>query len=212
MNIFYIRTSTKEQNEERQIRIAKEEYGCDKLNENLFVDKQTGTNFNRPAFELMKKILRKGDVVYVHELDRFGRNYEEIKNQIAEIESKGATINFLDIPVITTGDELTDKLLRDQFINTLSYVAQKETDKRKERQRQGIDVMPVDENGKKYSSKTGRATGRPKAELPKDFKKYFDRVQKGDMTATESMKLMGIKKTTYYKYVKMYKAEMGLSE
>lgn len=208
MNIFYIRTSTKEQNEARQIEVAKE-YGCDKIDENLFIDKQTGTNFKRPSFEAMKKAIRQGDTVYVHELDRFGRDYTEIKNQIAEIEAKGARIHFLDIPVIQTGDEATDKLLRDQFINTLSYVAQKETEKRKARQIQGIAMMPVDGTGKKYSMKTGRPTGRPKAEIPKDFPKYFKRVQDKQMTATEAMKLLGIKKTSYFKYAKMYKEQQG---
>ncbi|MDA3729912.1 recombinase family protein [Niameybacter massiliensis] len=210
MNIFYIRTSTKEQNEARQIEVAKE-YGCADQGKNLFIDKQTGTNFNRPSFEAMKKVIRQDDIVYVHELDRFGRDYTEIKNQIAEIESLGAKIHFLDIPVIQTGDEATDKLLRDQFINTLSYVAQKETEKRKARQVQGIALMPVDADGKKYSSKTGRSTGRPKAELPKDFAKYYKRVQDKEMTATEAMKLMDIKKTSYFKYVKMYKEEQGLA-
>lgn len=210
MNIFYIRTSTKEQNEARQIEVAKE-YGCDKVGENLFIDKQTGTNFNRPSFEAMKKAIRQGDTVYVHELDRFGRDFEEINRQIVEIESKGAKMCFLDMPVIETGDETTDKLLRSQFINTLAYVAQKETEKRKARQVQGIAMMPVDATGKKYSTKTGRSTGRPKAELPKDFVKYYKRVQAKEMTATEAMKLMDIKKTSYFKYVKMHKEQQGLA-
>lgn len=210
MNIFYIRTSTKEQNEARQIEVAKE-YGCIEYGKNLFVDKQTGTNFKRPSFEAMKNVIRKDDVIYVHELDRFGRDYTEIKNQIAEIEALGARIQFLDIPVIQTGDEATDKLLRDQFINTLSYVAQKETEKRKARQIQGISMMPVDETGKKYSMKTGRSTGRPKAEIPKDFPKYYKRVQGKKMTAKEAMKLMDIKKTSYFKYAKMYKEQQGLA-
>lgn len=205
MNIFYIRISTKEQSIARQIEVAKE-YGCTQEDINLFIDKQTGTNFNRPKFQAMLNAIRKNDVVYVHELDRFGRDYTEIKLQIADIEKKGATIEFLDMPVIKTGDALTDKMLRDQFINTLSYVAEKETEKRKKRQLEGIALMPVGEDGKKYSSKTGNKVGRPRVELPKEFASVYKRVKDKQLTPSEAMKLLDIKKTTFYKYVKLYEA------
>ena len=143
--------------------------------------------------------------MYVAELDRFGRNYTEIKNNIAVIESLGVEIKFLDIPLIETEDRVTNKLLRDQFINTLSYVAEKETLKRKQRQAEGIAAMPINNNGKRVSCKTGREIGRPKAKIPSDFKSVYERVKDGSISNTEAMKILGIKKTTYYKYIKILK-------
>jgi DNA invertase Pin-like site-specific DNA recombinase len=152
--MFYGRVSTKEQNKARQL-IKAQESGI--LEENIYVDEQTGTNFIRPKYKEMLNKFRKDDKLYVQKLDRFGRNYDEIKHQISEIEKNGVELEFLNMPVIKTGDLLTDKLLQDQFINTLSYVAQKEIEKRKKRQDEGIKICLA--TGK---TKTGKAYGRPK--------------------------------------------------
>lgn len=206
MDLFYARTSSKEQSIARQLEAAYK-LGITEEGENLFIDKMTGTTFKRPAYEQMKAKLRAGDKIYVHELDRFGRNYEEIKNQIVEIESKGVEIIFMDLPLVNhkTDDPLVTKMLRDQCITLLSFLAQKETEKRKKRQREGLDAMKRNEEGKRVSEKTGNAMGRPKAVLPKDFEKIYNRVQKGELTTVEAQKLLDIKKTSYFKYAKILK-------
>ena len=209
MKFYYARTSTKEQDLSRQLLQAKE-LGIEKENEDLFIDQLTGTNFNRKGFQELKSILKarnidgtKNDCLYVSELDRFGRNYDEVKTNIQDIEKLGVKIIFLDMPLIETGDEVTDKLLRDQFINTLSYVAQKETEKRKERQRQGYNALRKNEEGKMISNRTGKVVGRPK---------YYELMKNGTMKATEIMKIMGIKKSRFYVIKKEYEEQLKLNK
>lgn len=211
MDFFYARVSTKEQNLGRQLERARE-LGITKENTNLFIDECTGTNFNRHGFIALKEMLRVrnlekplGDTLYVHELDRFGRSYDEIKKNIVDIESYGVKIVFLDIPLIETDDEATNKLLRDQFISVLSYMAQKETEKRKERQEQGYAALRKTDDGK-YIGKNGRVVGRPKKEVPnfKNFGKYYKMMEDGTLKAVEVMKILGIKKTRFYQIKKSY--------
>ena len=201
---FYARISTKEQNEQRQL-ISAAALGLFKIDEEIYLDKLTGSNFDRRKYKEVVKQLREGDVLYVHELDRFGRDYTEIKDQIQEIEKKGVIIEFLDLPTIKTGDPLTDKLIRDQMINTLAYVAEKETEKRKKRQVEGIQAMPINADGKKYSLKTGRPTGRPPVVLPSNFESVYNRVKNKQLEFSEALKILEIKKTSYYKYAKILK-------
>lgn len=210
MNFFYVRASAKDQNPARQIKKAKE-LGIEELGKDLFIDQMSGKTFNRESFIKLKEILRvrnldgpKGDVLYVSELDRFGRNYDEIKKNIVDIENLGVEITFLDMPVIKTGDKVTDNLLRDQFINTLSYVAQKETEKREERQRQGYDALERTPDGK-YIGKNGKVVGRPKKAVNyEEFAKYYDRIQRKELQAKEAMKLLGIPKTRFYQIKNEY--------
>ena len=217
MNFYYARISTKEQNlgrqlvEARKLKITTE--GVD-----LFIDEQTGTNFNREGFKKLKDTLKarnqdgaKNDTLYVHELDRFGRDYDEIKRNISEIEGYGVDIKFMDIPLIETNDEATNKLLRDQFIATLSYVAQKETEKRKKRQREGYDSLKKNAEGK-LIGKNGKVVGRPKKDLPADFGKYYDLMKTGTMKATDLMKIFDVKKSRFYEMKKEYEEQLKTND
>lgn len=203
--LFYARISTKEQSEERQ-KLSAVELGIDPNGRDFYLDKASGTNFKRPEYdrliERLKDLAADGIevVLYVHELDRFGRDYNMIKQQIATIESMGIKIRFMDVPIIETGDPATDQLLRDQFINTLAYVAQREMERRKKRQTEGIAAWR-----KTGKTKTGNTYGRPKVELPSNFESVYNRVQQGNMKASEAMKILEIKKSTYYKYVGILK-------
>lgn len=203
--LFYARISSNDQNEARQ-KLSAVELGIDPTGRDFYLDKATGTNFKRPQYDKMIERLKDLSAdniqvtLYVHELDRFGRDYNMIKQQISYIESLGVMIRFMDVPIIETGDPITDQLLRDQFINTLAYVAQRETERRKKRQTEGIAAWK-----KTGTTKTGNAYGRPKVELPSNFESIYNRVQKGDMKATEAMKILEIKKSTYYKYVGILK-------
>ena len=196
----YIRVSTKEQNEARQEKQLKEK-GC----ELILIDKSTGKNFDRPQYKLLKQVVREGDKIIFTELDRLGRNYDEIKKEIQELESKGVEIDFLDFPMPITNDQLINKMLRDQIINTLAYVAQKELEKNRVRRSQGIESMPIDEKtGKRKSSKTGNVVGRPKTEITDEFVKVYKQWKNKEITAVKSMEILGLKRNTFYRLVKEY--------
>ena len=214
MDFFYARISHSDQNLGRQL-VEARKLGITNEGVNLFIDEQTGTNFDRTGFIKLKETLKarnldgpKGDILYIHELDRFGRNYDEIKNNIADIDKLGVKLVFLDMPVIQTGDEVTDKLLRDQFISTLSYVAQKETEKRRIRQRQGYDALERTSEGK-LIGKNGKVVGRPNKELPKEFSTYYELMKKGDLKATDVMKMLNVKKSRFYEMKKEYEEKMN---
>lgn len=213
MDFFYARVSTRFQNLGRQLEKARE-LKITREYIDLFIDECSGSNFNRAGFIKLKEVLRarsldgsNNDQLYVSELDRFGRSYDEVKRNISDIESYGVKIIFLDMPVIETGDSATDKLLRDQFINTLSYVAQKETEKRRERQRQGYEALKKTADGK-YISKDGHIVGRPKKEIPKDFPRYYQLMKEKQIKATDVMKILGIKKTRFYQIKKEYEQSL----
>ena len=200
----YIRVSTKGQNESRQEQQLKEK-GCDLI----LMDKTTGKDFDRPNYKLLKQVVREGDKVIFTELDRLGRNYDQIKEEIRYFDNLRVEVDFLDFPMPTTSDPLINKMLRDQIINTLAYVAQKELEKNKVRRSQGIESMPIDKKtGKKISLKTGRVTGRPKAEITEDLKKIYKRWKNKELTAVKSMDLLGLKRNTFYRLVKEYENEI----
>lgn len=205
MKIYgYIRVSTKDQNVSRQEKQL-EEKGCDLV----LIDKATGKDFNRPNYQLLKQVVREGDKIIFTELDRLGRNYDQIKEEIRYFDNIGVDVDFLDFPMPVTSDPLIDKMLRDQIINTLAYVAQKELEKNRIRRIQGLQAMPIDlKTGKKMSLKTGRTIGRPKTEITEDFKKIYNRWKNKELTAVKSMELLGLKRNTFYRLVKEYEDEI----
>ena len=204
MKIYgYIRVSTKGQNEARQEQQLKEK-GCNLI----LMDKATGKDFDRPNYKLLKQVVREGDRVIFTELDRLGRNYDQIKEEIRYFDNIGVEVDFLDFPMPTTSDPLINKKLRDQKINTLAYVAQKELEKNKFRRSQGIKSMPIDKKtGKRISLKTGRVTGRPKTEITEDFIRIYNQWKNKELTAVKSMDLLGLKRNTFYRLVKEYENE-----
>ena len=159
---LYIRVSTKEQNEDRQLAL-RDKYEL--RNSDVFIDKATGKNFDRPAYQNLKEELQKGDTLIVMSLDRLGRNKEQALEELRELKQKGIRLIVDDIP--TTQIELDEKnqliieMINNILIEVYTTLAEEELKRTKIRQRQGIDSMPVNENGKKYSKKTGREVGRP---------------------------------------------------
>ena len=219
----YIRSSTKEQNELYQINAMEQfnqENGFD--NAMLMIDKQTGTNADRPQLQAIISALESDykieqeygikipRLVVLKAIDRLSRNYNECIELWKQIVNTGADIVVLDMPLLDTRKhkDLLGTFISDLILQVLAYVAQQETDFRKQRQTDGINAMPIDETtGKKYSKKTGRATGRPKAELPQGFEEQYQAWKRKEQNAIEIFTKLGLTKTTFYKLVKQYESE-----
>lgn len=205
----YIRVSTKEQNEARQLE-AMEKWNKENNIDNAIqlIDKSTGTNTDREQLQLMLKVIDKGDLVVIKSIDRLSRNYKECKKLWEQITNKGTDIVVIDMPLLDTRQykDLLGNFISDLILSVLGYVAEQETEFRKQRQREGIEAMPI-VDGKKISKKTGKATGRPKAEYPSNWKQVYTQWKRGEITAVKAMELLELKKTTFYKLVKQYETK-----
>lgn len=194
----YIRVSSKDQNESRQLESMKK-VGIDPRD--IFIDKQSGKNFDRAQYQLLKRIIRKGDILYIHSLDRFGRNKEEILHEWNDITKNiEADIVVLDMPLLDT-TQFKDSLgtfIADLVLQILSWMAQEERERIRKRQREGIDI----------ALQKGIAFGRPKAQVTEKFKEVYTRWKAGEITAVKAMQEAGIKKTTFYKLVKEYEKSL----
>ena len=190
----YIRVSTREQNENRQLDALK---GL-KIDE-IIVEKASGKNFiGREKYQQMKAQLRAGDLLIIHSIDRFGRNYTEICKEWEGLIAKGVDIQVLDMPILNTRDNqngLTGRLITDIVLKLLGYVAEKERTNIKTRQREGIDSALA--NGVKF--------GRPKSEIPKDFIRAYELYKQGLIKVKDVMSMCNIAKSTFYKYEKSIK-------
>ncbi|ASK26229.1 recombinase family protein [Bacillus licheniformis] len=192
--IGYIRVSDKDQNENRQLDSMLQE-GIDERD--IFIDKQSGRKFERENYKLMKRFLREGDVLYVHELDRFGRNQKEILKEWDDItQNIKADINVMDMPLLDTRmyKDSLGMFVSQLVLQILSWTAEKEYDSIKKRQREGI------ESAKARNVKFGR----PKAEINDDFINVYNRWKAKEITATAAIKELGIGRTTFYKLVSEY--------
>lgn len=209
----YARVSTVEQNLERQIAQLKQ-YVKDERD--IITDKASGKDFNRNGYNMLTgtdsttPLLRAGDVLVIASIDRLGRNYTEIQEEWRKLTKElNVGIIVIDMPVLNTADtvnsenSLDKQFVADLVLKILSYVAEKERKSIKERQRQGIDVMPVI-NGKRVSAKTGRATGRPVVQYPENWENVYNKWKNGEITATQAIKDLGLKRTTFYRLVAKY--------
>ena len=198
----YARISTKEQNEGRQIEVFKN-LGIPERN--IFIDKQTGRNFNREKYLALKQILRKGDILYIVDLKRFGRNYKENEEQFREITKEiGADIIATSVPVINTTihKDLLGTLITDVIISILNYETESDYEQRRTDQRQGIDLWK-----KTGITKTGRNYGRPKIELPENWAEIISLVNDNKITKVEAMKRLNLKKNKFYEFYNQQKTE-----
>ncbi|PAL04091.1 recombinase family protein [Peribacillus simplex] len=195
----YIRVSSKDQNEGRQFQAMKEK-GLDERD--IFLDKQSGKNFDRAQYQLLKRMIRKGDVLYIHSLDRFGRNKEEILQEWNDITKNiQADIVVMDMPLLDT-TQFKDSLgtfIADLVLQILSWMAEEERDRIRKRQREGIDV----------ALQNGVSFGRPKAQITEEFIEVYDLWKAGEMPAVKAMAILAVKKTTFYKLVKEYEKDFN---
>jgi DNA invertase Pin-like site-specific DNA recombinase len=196
MIYFYGRVSAKDQNLARQLEVAKAYKNIDRV----FCDKQSGKDFDRPAYQELKSVVVPGDEVIVKELDRLGRNKEEIKVEIAWFKEAGVDLRILDVPTTLIdfqGQDWIRDMVNNILIEVLGAVAQQEREKTNRRQKEGIAAMPV-VNGKKFSTKKGCTYGRKPIDVGDDFEKFLKKQKDGQLTVNECCKALGISRSTWY--------------
>ena len=191
----YIRVSTREQNENRQLDSLQ---GL-KIDE-IIVEKASGKNFvGREKYQEMKSKLRAGDLIVVKSIDRFGRNYSQICTEWESITNMGVDIQVLDMPILNTRNNqngLTGRLITDIVLKLLGYVAERERENIKTRQAEGI--ASAKSRGVKF--------GRPLLDVPKDFIRAYELYQNGLIKVKDVMSMCNIAKSTFYKYAKSIKS------
>lgn len=183
----YIRVSTREQNEDRQLLALKERSIPEK---NLFVDKQSGKDFERPSYKKMVRKLKKDDLLYIKSIDRLGRNYSEILEQWRILtKEKGIDIVVLDMPLLDTrrGKDLMGTFLSDIVLQVLSFVAENERANIRQRQAEGIAAAKA----------RGVRFGRPPAPLPENFHHLCQQWKNGKITCTAAAKECGMPLSTF---------------
>ena len=190
----YIRVSTKEQNEDRQVDALKV---YEIPQKNVFMDKQSGKDFERPAYQQLIRKLKKGDVLIIKSIDRLGRNYDEIIEQWRVITKQiDADIVVIDMPLLDTrvGKDLTGKFVADLVLQILSYVAQTERETIRQRQAEGIAAAKA--RGVKF--------GRPRIPLPSDFHVVSELYRRQMITSRESARMLSVSQDTFLRWNKTY--------
>jgi DNA invertase Pin-like site-specific DNA recombinase len=193
----YIRVSTKDQNEARQLE-AMQDLGI--MERDYFIDKKSGKNFDRPQYQALKSVLRKGDILFIKELDRLGRNAEEIKREWQDITQEiGAHIVILDMPILDTRQYHNglEKVISSIVLELLSYMAEREREKINGRQTEGIAA----------AKNNGVVFGRPKQAISDDFITVYEEWKQGSITAVEAMRRVEMKPNTFYRRVKEYEQQ-----
>ena len=189
----YVRVSTKEQNEARQ-KIALQNFEI--AEEHIFMDKQSGKDFERKSYQKMLRKIKKGDLLVVQSIDRLGRNYEEILEQWRMLtRKKQVDIVVLDMPLLDTrdkGKDLTGKFVADLVLQILSYVAQNERENIRKRQAQGIAA----------AREWGVHFGNPGKPLPDAFEDVVGKWRQKGIGLEEALTELGIGRTYFFKYVK----------
>ena len=201
---MYVRCSSKDQNEARQVEMAKN-LGIE--DRHIFIEKASGKDFDREVYQGMKNAtLREGDVLYVASLDRLGRNYEGIVAEWQSLTKEiGVDIVVLDMPLLDTrkNKDLLGTLISDLVLQLLSYVAETEREKIKTRQAEGIAIAKAE----------GKYKGRKPVEVDKyEFAKLFREVESGERTNKYVMDKLNLKRNTYYKLVDEFKNKTGRFE
>lgn len=185
----YVRVSTREQNEDRQM-LALGEMSIPE--ENIYMDKLSGKDFHRPMYQKLLKRLRAGTLLYIKSIDRLGRNYEEILEQWRIItKDKKADIVVLDMPLLDTrrGKDLMGTFLSDIVLQVLSFVAENERKNIRERQREGIEAAKI----------RGVRFGRPEKPLPENFEEIRGRWAAKEISGKEAARQCNMPSTSFYR-------------
>jgi DNA invertase Pin-like site-specific DNA recombinase len=209
--VGYARVSGREQNLERQL-VALRQYVNDDM---IVTDKASGKDFNRPGYQSLKVgigKLVKGDTLYIKSLDRFSRNKEDAKKELQYFASIGVRVKVLDIPSTMIdapeGQEWIIDMVNNILIEVLTSIAENERQTIKQRQAEGLAVMPMDKTtGKKKSIRTGRYIGRPSIDFPSNWADIYPLWKSGKISAVKAMEKMQLKKNSFYNLVKRYESK-----
>ncbi len=198
MDYGYIRVSSTDQNELRQL-MAMRGRGIPEMR--IYMDKQSGKDFERPQYKRLLRKLREGDLLYVLSIDRLGRNYQEIQNQWRVLTREiGVDICVIDMPLLDTreGKDLMGTFIADLVLQILSFVSQSERESIRRRQEEGIAAARA----------RGVRFGRPATPLPEDFELIVSSWENRTLTLTEAAELCGVSESTFYRRVKGRRGEV----
>lgn len=208
MKIYgYHRTSTNDQHLDRGVNELQEYCKVNNLLlEKIFTDQQTGKNFNRPRYTIMKEdVLRDGDILLITEIDRLGRNKEDTLKELRYYKEKGIRVMILEIPTTLVDYSSLDNSMAKMVMETINNMliemytvfAQVEIEKKEKRQREGIEAMKARGEWHRY--------GRPRAVDFKTFEEAYKKVLNGEMKPFECMRELGMTKATFYRYKSLLK-------
>lgn len=196
----YIRVSSTDQNADRQLDAM---HGAGVPEKNIYADKQSGKDFDRPQYKKLRKKLRPGDLLYILSIDRLGRNYEEIQNQWRILTKEhGVDICVLDMPLLDTrnGKDLLGTFIADLVLQILSFVAQSERENIKKRQAEGIKAAKL--RGAKF--------GRPAIKLPDNFQLLAMQCERGEISADDAAERSEMSVSTFYRRMRELRKQPGM--
>lgn len=202
---YYGRVSSSTQNLQRQID-AFIKMGADERH--IVTDKASGKDTDRPGYQSLKEVmLRRGDTLVVKSLDRLSRSKADIANELNWFKAHGIRLKVLDIPTTMAdfpeGQEWVLEMVNNILIEVLSAIAEQERLTIKTRQAEGNAAMPIGTDGKRHSLKTGKAVGRPALDFPAGWEQVYPEWKSGSITAKAAMEQLQLKRTSFYKLVKM---------
>lgn len=193
----YVRVSSQEQNEDRQLDSLRV---LEIAERNIFIDKQSGKDFERPQYKRLIRKVKREDLIYIKSIDRLGRNYSEIQEQWRYLtKEKGADIVVLDMPLLDTrrGKDLMGTFLSDIVLQVLSFAAENERTNIRQRQAEGIAAAKA--RGVKF--------GRPQIVMPEHFQKTVRLWERKEITIQEAIERCGVSEATFYRRLKEFREE-----
>ena len=193
----YVRVSSREQNEDRQLDALRE---MEIAKRNIFIDKQSRKDFERPQYKRLVRKVKREDLIYIKSIDRLGRNYSEIQEQWRFLtKEKGADIVVLDMPLLDTrrGKDLMGTFLSDIVLQVLSFAAENERTNIRQRQAEGIAAAKA----------RGVRFGRPQINMPEYFGKTVRSWERKEITVEEAVRRCGVSESTFYRRLREYRAE-----
>ena len=192
MKYGYVRVSTKEQNIDRQL---VEMYAQGLNDKTIFIDKQSGKDFERDEYQKLKKKLKSGDLLIIKSIDRLGRNYDMIIDEWRDlVNGLNVDIYVIDMPLLDTrteGKNLVGKFISDIVLQILSFVAENERENIKKRQAEGIRI----------AKEKVKHLGRPKLQIPSNFSQIANQYKKKEITLAEALQSLNMNRSTFYKYL-----------
>lgn len=202
---FYSRVSTDGQDTLRQTEQFKKYINDNGINDYVIVEEHySGKTMKRPKYNSMVGLMNKGDVLVILDLDRLGRNMNEMKKEWAKLVEKGINVEVINMPILNTGGSITTEhqLISNIVFELMSYLAEQERKKISQRTKEGLQVKKAQ----------GVKLGRPKlfeGDLPQDFEKYMKLLAKKQLKKTQIAQILGCSRPTLDRYIKVYESSIG---